>query len=81
MSNICFIKLFDIDDKIYKKINENIDKTKIYIIKEIYEEENGNWHDGYQKFLYAKFENESNPYLLAHKILGSVLYTYGVKVD
>lgn len=76
-----FIVDFKIGDKFYKKKDETIDKSSIYIIKDVYEEDGGNWHDGFQKSLYVIFENESKPYLLAHKTLGSEMCIYGMKVE
>jgi hypothetical protein len=73
-----------VGDKIYKKEGEVIDTTIVYKIKEIYEEETGNCHDGYQKCLYVKFDCDNDiqkPYLFALKTLGGGSWIYGVKMD
>ena len=38
---------FKVGDKIYKLKNGEPDKTIIYEIKQILEEQYGNWHDGF----------------------------------
>lgn len=38
---------FSKGDKIYKIINGIVDKSKIYEIESVKEENDGNWHDGY----------------------------------
>lgn len=64
-----------VGDKLYKKKDETI----IYEITEIWEEEDGNWHDGYKKLLYVRMECEIDIYLLAIHILGSGICIYCVK--
>jgi hypothetical protein len=75
-----YIANFKIGDKLYKKKGETVDETIIYEITEIWEEEDGNWHDGYQKILYVPMEGEIDPYLLAYKILGGGCCLYGVYI-
>ena len=73
-----YIADFKVGDKIHKKMGENVDETIIYEIAEIWEEEDGNWHDGYQKLLYIHLVDDIYPYLLAYKILGAEFCLYGV---
>ena len=76
-----YFENFKVGDKIYKKMGETFDKTIVYEIKEIWQEEEGNWHDGYQRLLYVKLDKEPNPYLLGHKILGSSISIYCIKAN
>ena len=76
MSNISD---FNVGDKIYKKNYETVDKNIVYEIIELWEEEGGNWHDGYQKLLYVELKGESKPYLLVNHVYGSGICIYGIK--
>jgi hypothetical protein len=77
MSNIID---FHIGDKIYKKSGNMTNNNTVYEIKELWEEESGNRHDGYRKVVFVKLEGESDPYLLVNHIYGNGICIYGVKV-
>jgi hypothetical protein len=71
---------FHIGDKIYKKSGNIINNNTVYEIKELWEEVSGNWHDGYQKQVFVKLEDESKPYLLVNHVYGNDINVYGVKI-
>jgi hypothetical protein len=56
-------------------------ETIVYEIIKIWEEEGGNWHNGFQKLLYVKLDEEPKPYLLAYKIIGGVISIYNKAID
>jgi hypothetical protein len=65
---------FKIRDKVYKIINNQIDKNTIYEIKEIIEENEGNWHDGYSTTWIAILNNENGEeerHVIKHNVWGS----------
>lgn len=66
--------------KYIRKKSENFDETIEYKIIELWEEEDGNWHDGYQKLVYVNLAGESKPYLLVNHVYGSGICVYGIKV-
>lgn len=71
---------FSRGDKIYKIINGIVDKSKIYEIESVKEENDGNWHDGYITTWIVTLFGEKQKFLLGLKIWGSVPEFYAEKV-
>ena len=74
---------FKIGDKIYKLKNGQPDKTVIYEIKEILEEDRGNWHDGFSTTWFAVIiSNETEEKIvIKHNQWGSYQKQYIIKVE
>jgi|UniRef100_A0A6C0HQC6 hypothetical protein len=68
-------------DKIHKIINGNVDKSIIYEIESVREENDGNWHDGYITTWTASLLGEKQKFLLGLKIWGSMPEFYAEKVE
>jgi|LauGreDrversion2_2_1035103.scaffolds.fasta_scaffold18765_1 hypothetical protein len=73
---------FKVGDKIYKLLNNGeLDKTKIFEIKSITQNEDGNWHDGYSTFWVATLVGEDKLFIITYKSWGSNTSNYAVKVE
>ena len=70
-------------DKIYKLINGQPDKTVIYEIKEIIEEDGGNWHDGFSTTWSAiiRSNETEEKIVIKHNQWGSYQKQYIIKVE
>jgi hypothetical protein len=66
------IKLMDFNpgDKIFKRKNCIIDKSKVYEIESITEENEGNWHDGYNTIWVASLVGETELFIIKFAIWG-----------
>jgi len=70
---------FKVGDKIYKRKNGFVDKSKVYEIENITEESEGNWHDGYNTIWVASLVGENELFIIKFAIWGEVTEIYAEK--
>jgi len=77
------IKLMDFNpgDKIYKRKNGVADKSKVYEIESIKEENEGNWHDGYNTIWVASLVGEDELFIIKFAIWGEITEIYAEKFE
>lgn len=68
-------------DKIYKIFKGITDKSKVFEIESISEEQEGDWHDGYVTSWIASLVGEEMLYIIAFKSWGSCAEIYAEKVE
>jgi len=66
-------------DKIYKRKNGIVDKSKVYEIENITEESEGNWHDGYNTIWVASLVGENELFIIKFAIWGEITEIYAEK--
>lgn len=66
-------------DKIYKRKNGVADKSKVYEIESITEENEGNWHDGYNTIWIASLVGENELFIIKFAIWGEITEIYAEK--
>jgi len=66
-------------DKIYKRKNGIADKSKVYEIESITEENEGNWHDGYNTIWIASLVGENELFIIKFAIWGEITEIYAEK--
>lgn len=66
-------------DKIYKRKNGFADKSKIYEIESITEENEGNWHDSYNTIWIASLVGENELFIIKFAIWGEITEIYAEK--
>ena len=70
---------FNPGDKIYKRKNGVADKSKVYEIESITEENEGNWHDGYNTIWVASLVGETELFIIKFAIWGEITEFYAEK--
>ena len=70
---------FKTGDKIYKRKNGIVDKSKVYEIESITEENEGNWHDGYNTIWIASLVGENELFIIKFSIWGEITEIYAEK--
>jgi hypothetical protein len=66
-------------DKIYKRKNGIADKSKVYEIESITEENQRNWHDGYNTIWIASLVGETELFIVKFAIWGEITEIYAEK--
>jgi hypothetical protein len=72
---------FKIGDKIYKRKNGILDKSKVYEIENIKIENGGNWHDGYFSNWTASLIGETELFIIVFTVWGEKSETYAEKIQ